>query len=587
MMCFLRSCRLWYQQDTTYAGQRIRDAALQCLGMIVIGKPSLMLQQLQLSLLHIGADVEEPLAPKSSGTGSPDNVGSGGLQQPISGTCAAEVLETALSGDSPASVKTRVLTNYIELLRSEEAALKVRQKDAEAASTSSRVPSTNAASDTSIPLAKVNGETDAAISSTSSIIQRVWEHVLRLATAVPIGGVNGVPGTPGAAAACGSTTVEAAAMRRKALELIEMVLREGLVAPWTAIAALVAQLTDEAPETRALALKVLKEAASKYTEFVAKELAPGVLEAFSFQSRLWGTKHPGQPLPKSPSAEVLEGLAAMYSDVIGTLPPNKQPNIRQRFLANLLKPFEAACNLANPSAAAREDVHKLAFCAYVAASLAFRHADEPLVLIHAINSTVSRHAQEVKLSLKRQLLVTGLRRLLQLDGDDEDTDYDIVSRRQQPALTAQQSDEHQPQQQQQPAQQQPVKQEKYDIKQERLQVDQQQHYHKQLIVLLSLPLQQELLAPLKASLALSMLLVLKQYLMAAYSLSDERIAAFELKGPKYQSEVKALVSKDKRVGDFSLSVINLRAIDDATGELLCGQYKTYKGLLDNDAANYK
>lgn len=47
------------------------------------------------------------------------------------------------------------------------------------------------------------------------------------------------------------------------------------------------------------ASQALRSAAEKYTEYVLNQLAPGVSEAFNFQSRLWNAKHPGQPLPKS------------------------------------------------------------------------------------------------------------------------------------------------------------------------------------------------------------------------------------------------------------------------------------------------
>ena len=142
------------------------------------------------------------------------------------------------------------------MLRSEEAALVSRQKDTEAASAGSRLASTKP-SEAKAPLAKVNGAADAAAdSSSSSIVQRIWEDVLKLATGV--GGMSNSASaavTPGPAPAA-ATAAEAAQMRRKALELIEVVLRAGLVAPWTAVAPLVAQLTDEAVDTRQAALKV-------------------------------------------------------------------------------------------------------------------------------------------------------------------------------------------------------------------------------------------------------------------------------------------------------------------------------------------
>lgn len=45
-------------------------------------------------------------------------------------------------------------------------------------------------------------------------------------------------------------------------------------------------------------LQVLKATAEKFPDFVSSNLAPGVMEAFEFHSRLWSAKHPGQPLPK-------------------------------------------------------------------------------------------------------------------------------------------------------------------------------------------------------------------------------------------------------------------------------------------------
>lgn len=118
---------------------------------------------------------------------------------------------------------------HICICRAEEAAVIARQKEAEAAGTAARLPST-LHPDTKAPLAKVNGENDAAGGSgSSSVVQYVWDNVLSLATGVggrsSGGGAAGLPpATPGA----GSSVLEAAATRRKALELIE-------VSTWSAI----------------------------------------------------------------------------------------------------------------------------------------------------------------------------------------------------------------------------------------------------------------------------------------------------------------------------------------------------------------
>lgn len=110
--------------------QRIRDAALQALGMMVIGKPTLMLQPLQLSLLS--EQGSGPLNARVSDRGSPSN------PEPAAGTSstsshqnpqqtaehsssghprtAAEVYHGALVR-GPVYVKLRVLTNLVELLK--------------------------------------------------------------------------------------------------------------------------------------------------------------------------------------------------------------------------------------------------------------------------------------------------------------------------------------------------------------------------------------------------------------------------------------------------------------------------------------
>lgn len=108
--------------------------------------------------------------------------------------------------------------------RAEEAAVIARQKEAEAAGIAARLPSTLSHADPKAPLAKVNGENDAAGGSgSSSVIQYIWNNVLSLATGV--GGRSsggGAAGLPPATPLAGAGVMEAAATRRKALELIEV-----------------------------------------------------------------------------------------------------------------------------------------------------------------------------------------------------------------------------------------------------------------------------------------------------------------------------------------------------------------------------
>jgi hypothetical protein len=120
------------------AGQRIRDASLQAMGQIVIGKPALMLQPLQLHLLsdQLDAAPDAAAANRVSDRGSPNHSGGEAdaaaaaaapadgqkeqqqqQRQPGVARCAAEVYVAALAGSHSVGVKTRVLTNLVELLR--------------------------------------------------------------------------------------------------------------------------------------------------------------------------------------------------------------------------------------------------------------------------------------------------------------------------------------------------------------------------------------------------------------------------------------------------------------------------------------
>lgn len=107
--------------------QRVKDAALQAMGMLVIGRPQLMLQPLQLQ-----EQIPATAAARVSDRGSPDDGHStafsctapegeqaqqgGSLGVPGAPKCAAELYHVALSSGC-VSVKSRVLTNLVELLR--------------------------------------------------------------------------------------------------------------------------------------------------------------------------------------------------------------------------------------------------------------------------------------------------------------------------------------------------------------------------------------------------------------------------------------------------------------------------------------
>jgi hypothetical protein len=107
--------------------QRLREAALTSLGLIVIGRPQLMLQNLQLNvsdgILGSGATSAPAHSAGSGDAGSPPRrplsaQASGILQGLLSGENVVKVYTSVLSEpDVSMAVKGRVLTNLVELLR--------------------------------------------------------------------------------------------------------------------------------------------------------------------------------------------------------------------------------------------------------------------------------------------------------------------------------------------------------------------------------------------------------------------------------------------------------------------------------------
>lgn len=123
----LLPCSLWHnhRHSPLPALQRLREAALTALGLVVIGRPQLMLQNLQLNVLEgaVGAASAPAHSAGSGDAGSPPRrqlsaQGSGMMQGLLLGENVVKVYTSVLSEpDVPMAVKGRVLTNLVELLR--------------------------------------------------------------------------------------------------------------------------------------------------------------------------------------------------------------------------------------------------------------------------------------------------------------------------------------------------------------------------------------------------------------------------------------------------------------------------------------
>ncbi|EFJ52890.1 hypothetical protein VOLCADRAFT_115818 [Volvox carteri f. nagariensis] len=290
------------------------------------------------------------------------------------------VLEAALESSAPASIKARCLSSLTDLLRSEEDVLLARQaaarQEAEAAQVASTLPDAE-----NRALARRNGEGDSS--------SMLWDKILALATDTtpapcPTASGQTPPPTP-----TGTAAAHGAVVRRRALDLIEVVIRGGIVVPWEALPALCALATDPERDTASRALTGLRAVVAANTAYVAGQVPRGVTEAYAFHCRLAALERPGQAPAPDKCRTLVEGLSAVWTTVFL---PDKA--LKAKFLTALLKPLDEGCSLASGTAA-KSDPYLLSFMAYIIAELPYRKMDELLAVLVRINEIVSRRAEEV------------------------------------------------------------------------------------------------------------------------------------------------------------------------------------------------
>jgi hypothetical protein len=110
-----------------------------------------------------------------------------------------------------------------------------------------------------------------------------WDAVLKLAT-------DTTPSAPGSALSppgSGGDLAPGTHVRRRVVELMEIVIRGGLVGPWTALSPLMALCTDPLEEIRSRALRMLRLLCDKHARYMDVErLCVGVDRAWAFRTDL-------------------------------------------------------------------------------------------------------------------------------------------------------------------------------------------------------------------------------------------------------------------------------------------------------------
>ena len=300
-----------------------------------------------------------------------------------------QVLNESLSLDADVDIKLACLQAIIELLHRECESLVVSQRE----DGKSRLNGDG-------KLDTTCGQNDKSISG--GVIQYYWERkILPLALHVDVQAV--------ARSSPSGLTLDARA-RYKILELSEGVLKEGLVAPWTAISMLVALSTDRDSGVADLAKQVLEKfIIQKRSDLVDAKLGDSFLATFNFQRALTSA------IPAGAQSAVLDGLtraekamlraSKSLSGIYRSCIPRKSS--RLSFFKALLRPFNR--HISEGSAAG---LQFLAFLAHLGSFLPFSKEEEVLTLIHLISPIVTQHADSIQSgmdALKGQQVDTSLR----------------------------------------------------------------------------------------------------------------------------------------------------------------------------------
>ena len=141
----------------------------------------------------------------------------------------------------------------------------------------------------------------------------------------------------------------------------------------------------------AVALRLLKQIVSKYSEIIQQGFGIGLVETSKFQAAL---RKVAAPKDLSAIRTALHtGFRRLYQEV---LQPSKAA--RASLLAALVKRFETACDPVNPE---EVDLSLLCLCSEVAACLPLGRMYELLLLLRPIHSISSRFGDNVLAAVKQ------------------------------------------------------------------------------------------------------------------------------------------------------------------------------------------
>ena len=281
-----------------------------------------------------------------------------------------------------------------------------------------------------------NGEGD-ALSQSSAILQQHWDAVLKLATIRRLkesGKSQTDIRSQGHAHAGAMPEAEMSiGVRRRVLGLTEIVLRDGLVGPWTAVPILVALSTDTIVDIRARALRLLCQLSEKHPQYAdADKLCTGLRSVFmlhtsstDFESEFGDLRKEETQIKESMraflcsqllSSSVLSGTGMIYTKLIQPSRPR-----RISFLRSLLQPFRTFLSGSKSGVSSwmgiqsvrsqgsmkgvedTSSLMQLLFLGGVIAGLPFRKGEEPCLMIKEISGILTSHLDRIVLEISGHL----------------------------------------------------------------------------------------------------------------------------------------------------------------------------------------
>lgn len=306
-------------------------------------------------------------------------------------------------------------------------------------------------------------------------------------------------------------------VRYAAVELLEVIMRQGLVNPNEAVPHLFALQGDvDNPAIRTLSCSLLMAEGEKRPDTLRLRIRDGVKQAFDFQSKLRGGGEASALLPPSNSHQ--KSRESIFDGVFREC-VSKNKKQRQGLFKNLLNLFDAK-ELQMKSSPKKKtnkktsgcDVALLGFTAEILAYLPYTTATDPLLIIHHIRSIVSLQGEQVIDALANVLRPVGL--ASEDKYDDRNAGEDALERAAKSKFPSKTPESE------------PLADEKFDMT--------------------------NFTRLCKAAFAMTMLLRLKRYLRTLYNLSEARCLEFD---PN---------EKEKAVVDKGISKTEVKTLFDAT-----------------------